>query len=362
MKLHIKNFKLSHLWSLLKETYKEWNDDEPFRQSAVVAYYAIFSLPALMIIIVKLAGYFYGEEAVQGKISGQISQAIGPQAAEGVQDMIANSATEGSTTIAIIIGVATLLFGATGVFYQLQQTLNYIWEVRIDPKSGIKKLVVDRATSLGLIIAIGFLLLISLVLTSALSAFSDWIEQYVPDFLMAVFFVAEFALSFGVVTLLFAIIFKVLPDVEIEWRTVWVGALMTAFLFVVGKFALGIYFGKADPASAYGAAGSVILILLWVSYSCLILFFGAEFTQVYARRYGHRITPSSHAIPMPDFYASRQDRRTNNAAQRSAPQNRQQERPEKTNGTAASSPQPVVTGQAPSSGVPLHKNPHSRLS
>lgn len=288
-------FSWSHIFSLLKETYKEWNEDDPFRQSAVIAYYTIFSLPGLLMIVVSIAGKMYGQKAVQGELSNQISSAIGPDAAQGIETMIANAQASGSGTIATIIGIATLIFGATGVFVQMQNTLNIIWEVKPTEEGGVKKLLLDRVTSFGIILAIGFLLLVSLLLTAVLSTLSGYIEENLPDFLLYVFYVVEFAVSIGIITLLFAMIYKVLPDVEIPWKAVWVGAFVTAVLFVIGKFALGIYFGNADPASAYGTAGSVILILLWTSYSSLILFFGAEFTQVYARRYGHQIVPSKHA-------------------------------------------------------------------
>lgn len=293
--------KFRDAWILLKETFKEWNEDDPFRLSAVVAYYAIFSLPALMIIIISVAGEFLGQEAVQGEVSNQIGGMIGPDAAKSVEAMIASSYTSGNSTIATIIGIGTLLFGATGVFYQLQISLNIIWRVKVNPKEGIKKVLLDRATSLGVIIAIGFLLLISLLLTSVLSVFSNWITSVLPEYTIYLFYVLEFLLSFAIITVLFALIFKILPDVDIEWKTVWVGAAITAILFVIGKFALGIYFGKAEPGSAFGAAGSIILILLWVSYSCMILFFGAEFTKVYARKYKHNISPSSHAIRTPGY-------------------------------------------------------------
>lgn len=289
------NFRWKDLLSLLKKTYSEWNDDDPFRMSAVMSYYAIFSLPGLLLIVISVAGFIFGEEAVQGEISNQISSMIGADAAKNVEEMISNVHHNGSSVWATIIGVATLIFGATGVFYQLQQSLNQIWEVQVKKEEGIKKVMLDRVTSFGVILVIGFLLLVSLVLTAALSALSEFIKENLPSYLIYVFYVAEFLVSYGIITLLFATIYKVLPDVTIKWKTVWVGAAVTAALFVIGKFALGIYFGKSDPGSAYGAAGSLILILLWVSYSCLILFFGAEFTQVYAKRYGHDIEPNSHA-------------------------------------------------------------------
>lgn len=287
-------FKWKDLFSLLKDTYKEWDKKDPWRMSAAMSYYAIFSLPGLLMIIITVAGWAFGEEAVQGEVSGQISDMIGPSAAESVETMIGQTHEEGNTTWGAIIGIGTLIFGATAVFYQLQKSLNEIWDVEMK-EEGVKKLIVDRMTSFGVILIFGFLLLISLVLTTALSALSDYIMQYLPSYLYYVFYVVEFLLSFVTISLLFGMIYKILPDVEMKWRTVRIGAAVTAVLFVIGKFAMGIYFGNSDPGSPYGAAGSLILILLWVSYSCLILFFGAAFTKVYARRYGHRIVPSDHA-------------------------------------------------------------------
>ncbi len=298
---------LKDLPFLLKKTFKEWNDDEPFRLSAVVAYYAIFSLPALLIITVNVAGFFLEKEAVQGEISTQISSMIGKDAANSIETMIQNASDPGQTPIAIIIGIATLLFGATGVFYQLQISLNQIWEVEVNKDAaGIKKVAIDRATSLGLVIALGFLLLISLLITTVLSSLSNWINAQLPDFMVPVFFVVEMLVSLAVITVVFALMFKVLPDVKISWRDTWIGALITAILFVVGKFGIGLYFGQSDPVSVYGVAGSVVLIMLWVFYSCLIVFFGAEFTQVFARNFGSGIKPTSKAhrtVQKPDTEA-----------------------------------------------------------
>jgi len=294
-------FRIKDIPSLIKETYKDWVDDEPFDQSAIVAYYSIFSLPALLIIIVTIAGIAFGQKAVQDQISSQIGGMIGPDSAKDIQGMIANSYQQGNSGIALVIGVATLLFGATGVFIALQKALNRIWEVRINPdKSGLKMLIRARAISFGVILTIGFLLLISLVITAALTALSGWVEERMPDFFLYIFYVVDFLISISIITLLFAMLFRFLPDVNIEWKSVWTGAVITALLFVIGKYALALYFGKAEPGSTYGAAGSIILILLWVFYSCLIMFFGAEFTQVYARRYGHRVEPNENAVRIHD--------------------------------------------------------------
>lgn len=283
------------LFSLLKATYQEWNADNPFRQSAVVAYYSIFSLPALLIIIIKVVGQVFGEKAVRGEIARQIDSAVSQEAAEQVQTMIANASQQGDSFLAIAVGIGTLLFGATGVFVQLQASLNQAWEVEAKPEAGILKIALDRVLSLGFILGIGFLLIVSLALTAGLQALSGFIQQNLPDYMLYVFQVLEIVVSLGVITALFAIIFKFLPDADVEWRSVWIGALVTAVLFVIGKIGLGIYFGQTDPGSTFGAAGSLILILLWVNYSALIFLFGAEFTQVYARHKGHRIEPSNHA-------------------------------------------------------------------
>lgn len=287
--------RLKSLFSYLKESYLEWQNDDAFRQSAVIAYYSIFSLPGLIIIIVNVAGLFYEQEKVRGEISSQISSFVGPESAQQVQTIVENSTQQGNSTLAIIAGIATLIFGATGLFYQLQLSLNTVWDVEANPKAGIKKIVIDRATSLGMILAIGFLMIVSLLLTAMIGVLRDWISQMLPDFLLYVFYFANEIVALGIITVLFALIYKILPDVQLVWKTVWVGAFVTALLFTIGKFALGLYFGQTDPASAFGAAGSLILILLWVNYSGLIFLFGAEFTKIYAQKHNHPVKVSSHA-------------------------------------------------------------------
>lgn len=284
------------IWYLTKETFEEWSNDDAFQLSAVIAYYAIFSIPALLVIVITTAGVIFGQDAVQGEISRQIAEFVGQDAAKFIENTIQSSSEYGNKWYAIGLSVATLIFGATGVFYQLQKVLNRIWQVEPVPQNAFLSMLKSRAMSLGMILAVGFLLLISLLLTSLLSALSNWMAQFLPDLLTDFFWIGDFILSFAVITTLFALIYKMLPDVEIEWRTVWVGAAVTTVLFLIGKFALGFYFGQTNPASAYGAAGSMVLVLLWVNYSCLIMLFGAEFTQVYGRYYGHRIFPSKHAV------------------------------------------------------------------
>ncbi|MBC8768872.1 YihY/virulence factor BrkB family protein [Arenibacter sp. BSSL-BM3] len=282
-------FKLQHLPSLVVDTFKAWNADDPFRLSAVVAYYAILSLPGLLVIIINLVGAIWGVEIVQGELTGEISRALGRDAAESIQIMMMETQNGNRSMMASILGFGTLIFGATGVFYHLQLSLNQIWQIKPDPDSNIVKMLIDRARSFAFILVIGFLLLVSFLVTAAISALNDYIRSVLPDVILYLAFVLDFLISLGIVTVLFALIFRFLPDTKIRWKTVWIGALITAILFVFGKFLLGLYFGEADPGSTYGAAGTVVLILLWVSYSCLILFFGAEFTWVYANRYGFGI-------------------------------------------------------------------------
>jgi membrane protein len=221
---------------------------------------------------------------------------MGSDAAKTIQTMIANAVGSKSSTIATIIGIATLLFGATGVFYQLQKSLNEVWQVKEDPKAGVKKILINRATGFGLILVIGFLLLISLVISTGLAALSSWIKNYLPDSLNVVFIGVDFLFSLAIITILFAAMYKFLPDVKILWKSIWPASILTSFLFVLGKYGLSIYFSKSNPASTYGATGSIILILLWISYSCLILFFGAEFIRIYAMKRGQPVEPDKYAV------------------------------------------------------------------
>ncbi len=288
-------FRLGHLPSLISETYREWISNSPFRLSAVVAYYAVLSLPALLIIILNSVGAVWGTEVVQGKLSEEIALALGKDAAIAIEGMVRETQDREKNIIATIIGISVLLYGATGVFYQLKVSLNTIWYIRPNPKVVIWKVVVDRMQSFAFILVIAFLLLTSFILTAAITALTDFISSQLPDIVLYVAYLLDFVFSVGIISLLFALMFKYLPDVKIRWKTVWVGALLTAVLFVIGKLLLSLYFGQAQPGSTYGAAGTVILVLLWVSYSSLILFFGAEFTYVFAERYGQGIRPSEVA-------------------------------------------------------------------
>ncbi|MGC1243325.1 MAG: YihY/virulence factor BrkB family protein [Chryseosolibacter sp.] len=284
------------VWVAMKQTFSAYGDIDPFNKSIVIAWYTIFSLPGLLVIIINIAGYFFGTEAVTGQITGQVGGMIGGDTAGEMERLIANSTQSKGTTLSSILGIATLIFGATGVFYNLQLIFNQIWEVKPKPKEGkILKLVKDRVFSFGLILAIGFLLLVSLVLSAGLAAVATWVSNHISESLKVIFKVLDIVVSLGVITVLFAALFKFLPDAKVQWRSVWVGAALTSVMFVIAKFLLGLYFGKSDPGSTYGAAGSIILIMLWVSYAALILLFGGLFTRLYANRKGHKTAPSEHA-------------------------------------------------------------------
>jgi len=283
-------FKLKELPSLIKETYQSWMADNPFRLSAIVAYYTVLALPALLVIIINVVGSIWGIEIIQGQLTNEIAAALGEEAATAIERIITETQNSEKNLLSTIIGIGTLLFGATGIFYQLKISLNEIWNITPNPNTKIWKIITDRALSFAFILVIGFLLLVSFIITTAISALNTYIRDMLPDVLLYIAYLLDFVLSVGIISVLFALMFKYLPDAKIKWKTVWIGAILTAILFVIGKLLLGIYFGQADPGSTYGAAGSIVLILLWVSYSSLILFFGAEFTYVFANRYGVGIT------------------------------------------------------------------------
>ena len=288
-------FKIKDLGKIFKITFKEWNQKDPFRQSAIIAYYSIFSIPGLLVLIITITGYFFSKEAVHQNIFDQVSSTMGADTAEQIKGMLTKAGGSQSTIWGSIIGFVILLVGATGVFVELQKTLNEIWQVKVVVKKGILPILKARLFSFGLILAIAFLLLISLVVSAALVAMSKWIAVDASGLVVIVFNVLNFILSLVVISILFGLMFKILPDAKVKWEHVWLGSLVTGLLFTIGKTALAFYFGKTDPASVYGAAGSIILILLWVSYSSMIMFFGAEFTATYAKMYSGDVPPTKIA-------------------------------------------------------------------
>lgn len=286
--------------TILKHTFREFSDDDGPSMAAALAYYTIFSLAPLLVLIILLVGLFVEPQQVEGQVVRQIGSLVGPEAAEQIQAMVrrASEHLETGGLLTTLLGLGALLFGATGAFAQLQHALNKAWEVKPDPEQGgLKNFIVKRVLSLGMVLGVAFLLLVSLVMSTALSAFGAMLAEAVPFLGPVMLFLFNAALSLAVITVLFAALFKVLPDAEIGWRDVWVGAAVTALLFVAGKFLIGFYLGRSDPGSVFGAAGSLAVILVWIYYSAMILLLGAEFTQVWTTQAGRQIAPSEGAVP-----------------------------------------------------------------
>lgn len=289
--------RVKYFFTVLKTAFKAWWLKDPFKESAVIAYYAIFSLPGLLVVLLAIAGYFFGHEAVNRLIASQFTSTMGADTAQQIQDIIAKGGESKNSIWASIFGIVTVLIGATGVFVQFQKSLNTIWEVKVDTKkSGILSVLKTRVFSFGIIIAVAFILIVSLVVSSLLAAFGSWFTNNFSDSFRIVIQIINSIFSIGIIALLFSLMFKFFPDAKIKWRHVWTGSIVTALLFEVGKFLLGFYFGKAEPGSGYGAAGSIILILLWVSYSSMLVFYGAEFTHAYAEIREGKIQPDENAV------------------------------------------------------------------
>ncbi|OKL40767.1 YihY/virulence factor BrkB family protein [Pontibacter flavimaris] len=284
------------IWGLLKETSLEFIDNNSFQKGAALAYYTIFALPPMLIIIISAAGYFFGEQAVSGEIYYRIKELIGTEGAYSVQKMVENVNEYGAFNLAAIVGVIALFIAATGVFISLQDSLNEIWNVKPVPRRGYVKLILDRFLSFGMILTIAIVLLLSLLANTILVAISDFLTARFSGWIVYVIHMANFFSAFLLMSFLFACIYKFLPDAKIKWRDVGVGALVTSLLFVLFRGLIGYYLGKNDMASVYGAAGSVVIILTWVFFTSQIIFFGAVFTFVYSRKYGHNIYPAEFAV------------------------------------------------------------------
>jgi membrane protein len=270
-------------FALFKQTFQEFMADKVPRLGAALAYYTIFSLAPLLLIAISIAGIVFGHDAAQNQITQQLSRVLGETASKAVNDMVANAAKPKTGVIATVFGVVTLLLGASGVFGQLKDALNTIWDVEPKKSSGIFGMFKERFLSMAMVMGVGFLLLVSLVIDAGITAASD---RFIPEEMATIAQIVQIILSLGIVTVLFAGIFRYLPDLRIAWHDVWFGAALTSLLFVIGKFALGFYLTKSAVGSSYGAAGSLVVLLLWIYYSAQILLFGAEFTQVYARSHG----------------------------------------------------------------------------
>jgi membrane protein len=283
-------------WQLLKSSFLKSMDDNAAKLAASLSYYTIFSLPPLLIIIIYLSGLFFGPEAVKGELFGQINGLVGNEAAIQIQETIKNVRLSNENVFAATLGVIMLMLGASGVFAEIQDSINYIWGLKAKPNKGLIKYLKNRIMSFSMIGSVGFLLLVGLIINSLMDGLSKRLVVLFPEDIVRMIYAVNLLLLFAIITILFMIIFKTLPDGKVAMKDALIGASFTAFLFMIGKFAIGFYLGNSKIATSYGVAGSVIVILLWVYYSALILYFGAEFTRTYAVRYGKKILPNIYAV------------------------------------------------------------------
>jgi membrane protein len=280
------------IWNLLRATFTEWSQDQAPRLGAALAYYSVFSLAPLLVILVSIVGLVFDPADATGQVVREIQGLAGPETAAAIEGIIQNTDQPATGLFATIVSLVVLLFGASGVFGELHQSLNAIWDIEPKPKQGIWATIKERFFTFSMVLGTGFLLLVSLVISAAISGIGTYMNGWLPGWETAVQII-NFFISFGIITVLFALIFKFVPDAEISWNDVWLGAVVTALLFTIGKALIGLYIGHGSFASTYGAAASLAVILFWVYYSSQILFFGAEFTQVYANTYGSRIRSQS---------------------------------------------------------------------
>lgn len=291
----LKNF--SHkILLLFKETFSEFIDDNALQLSAALSFYTIFSLPPLLIIIISITGFFFGTDAVTGRLFWQINGLVGNAAALQIQEVVTNIRLLGSSTFAATVGVIVLFIGASSVFSEIQDSVNFIWGIVAKPQRGIFKFLKNRLMSFSMIGSLGFLLLVGLIINSLTDLLNTQLAANFPKDAFYLFYAVNLLLMFVITTLLFTLIFKTLPDGKVALKDCLVGASFTAFLFMIGKFAIGAYLGSSVVATAYGAAGSVVIILLWVYYSAIILYFGVEFTKVYAHSHGQKIIPNEYSV------------------------------------------------------------------
>ncbi|MFT3910868.1 MAG: YihY/virulence factor BrkB family protein [Ferruginibacter sp.] len=291
-----KKFSFKETPALFKDTFKGFSEDRIPKLSGALAYYTVFSMAPLLVVIISFCGLFLGREAVQGKIYGQLSTFIGPDSASQMQEIIKNAAIQSTGNIAAVIGIITLLIGATSVFAEIQDSINSIWGVKPKPKRGWLKMLQNRFLSFSVIVGLGFLLLVSLAITGLIEGLNHKLQASFPQVTIVVFYIINLLLTIGISALIFAVIFKVLPDAKIKWKDVSVGALITALLFLFGKFAISFYISKTKVGTTYGAAGSFVVLLVWIYYSSVILYLGAEFTKIYALKYGDEIHPNDYAV------------------------------------------------------------------
>lgn len=284
------------LWEVLKNSFTGFGNDKVTKLSGSLAYATVFSMAPLLIMIISLCGIILGRDAVEGKIYHQLAGFVGADTAAQLQAIIKNASLAGKSKVAAIIGGITLLVGATSVFAEIQDSINTIWGLKPKPKRGWLKMLQNRFLSFSVILSLGFLLLVSLAVTTIIDGFSERLRNHFPDVTVVVFYIVNIVITLLVTSLIFAVIFKVLPDAKIKWKDVLAGAIATSILFMLGKFGISFYISKSNVGSTYGAAGSLVILLLWVYYSAIILYFGAEFTKAYAVKYGAEIHPNHYAV------------------------------------------------------------------
>jgi len=288
--------KIKGVYHYIKQVFTEFIEDDVLKYSASLSYYTVFSIAPLLIIIISVCGALFGKEAIQKQLYGQINEFIGSKAANEIQDIITNIHLTGNNIFATIIGIIVLLVGATGIFGEVQDSLNKIWGLRVKTKKTWWKLVINRLLSFSIIICIGFVMMVSLVLNALIAAFGNFLARYFSEFSVIFLQITDNVLSFIITTFLFSLMFKILPDAKIKWKDVLIGGIITSVFFTLGKLAIGYYLGSRNIATIYGAAGSVMIVMVWVYYSSIILYLGAEFTKVYAKLYGGKIFPNEYAI------------------------------------------------------------------
>jgi membrane protein len=288
--------RLGVFWNLLIKTVSESMEDNVFKLAAALSYYTVFSLPPLLIIIIRISGLVYGEDAVSGKIFEQLQAFVGSETAMQIQMAIKHFRTSSDSYLATIIGIVTLVIGATAVFSEIQNSVNLIWKIRTKARKGFIKLLINRLLSFSLIITLSFILVVSLAIDGLIVSLSGFLQPHLPEWSLHSLNLINLGLMFSILTLLFTIIFKVLPDARVGWKSVLGGAIVSSVLFMAGRYLIAWYLSINSSVSAYGAAGSLIILLVWVYYSAVIVYIGAEFSQVYALHRGKRIYPNKYAV------------------------------------------------------------------
>ncbi len=288
--------KIKGIYHYIKQVFTEFIEDDILKYSASLAYYTVFSIAPVLIVIISVCGVLFGKDAIQNQVYGQINELVGSQAALQIQDTIKNIHLSGNNVFATIVSVVVLLVGATGIFGEVQDSLNKIWGLKIKTKKTWWKLIINRLLSFSLIISLGFVMMVSLLLNALISAFGNYLSRYFSEFSEIMVQITDSVLTFVITTLLFSTMFKILPDAKIKWKDVLVGGVITSVFFTLGKLGIGYYLGSSNIASVYGAAGSIMIIMVWVYYSSIILYLGAEFTKVYAKLYGGKIFPNEYAV------------------------------------------------------------------